>query len=336
MGTKYIDGDLHVKGKLWQNEEEVNVLFVDGNAVDLNNNAVIITSMSGEKIAIINIVREITIWGLANAKKFVNSLSVGIDLRTYSIDNLQLTDAQLTEFVKQTTEQNLMTFEIPAEGGTSRLKEITVTKGNKSIIFNDMTEINIPSVALNTTLNTESITVGSDTLKVMTTDTDQTISGTKTFDSNPIIYGISNSDKSDSIAYFNHYSEEGSSVISTGHFIAYGDDDSSNTLKPTTEYVQAEGGDVDAYYFSTGITLFDANGQVESVKLSYPAKSGTFALTNDLLQVDTDFSLTSTNPLQNKIISERLNNIDATIADLKEYVDNSISQAITNVLTKEF
>ena len=74
-----------------------------------------------------------------------------------------------------------MTFEIPAgEGGTSRLKEITVTKGNKSIIFNDTTEIGIPSVALNTTLNTESITVGSDTLKVMTTNTDQTISSNKT------------------------------------------------------------------------------------------------------------------------------------------------------------
>ena len=105
MGTKYIDGDLHVKGKLWQNEEEVNVLFVDGNTGDTNNNAVIITSISS-KIAILNILRNITSWGLANAKKFVDSLSVGIDLRTHSIDNLQLTDAQIAEFVKQTTEQN--------------------------------------------------------------------------------------------------------------------------------------------------------------------------------------------------------------------------------------
>ena len=286
MGTKYIDGDLHVKGKLWQNEEEVNVLFVDGNAGDTNNNAVIIASMSGEKIATLNILRNITSWGLANAKKFRDSLKVGIDLKTHSIDNLQLTDPQIEEFVKQTTEQNLMTFEIPAEeGGTSRLKEITVTKGNKSIIFNDTTEIEIPSVALNTTLNTESITVGSDTLKVTTTNTDQTISGTKTFDSNPIIYGISNSDKSDSIASFNYDSTEGSSVASTGHFIAYGDNDSSNTLKPTTEYAEVEGADIDAYYFSTGITLFDAEGLAESVKLSYPAKSGTFALTNDIPQV---------------------------------------------------
>ena len=176
-----------------------------------------------------------------------------------------------------------MTFKIPAEeGGTSRLKEITVTKGNKSIIFNDTTEISIPSVALNTTLNTESITVGSDTLKVMTTDTDQTISGIKTFDSYPIIRAISNSDKSDSIASFNYDSTEGSSVASTGHFIAYGDDDSSNTLKPTTEYAEVEGADIDAYYFSTGITLFDAEGLAESVKLSYPSKSGTFALTSDV------------------------------------------------------
>ena len=143
----------------------------------------------------------------------------------------------------------------------------------------------IPSVALNTTLNTESITVGSDTLKVMTTDTDQTISGTKTFDSNPIIYGISNSENNNTIASFNYDSTRGSNVVSTGHFIAYGDDDHSNTLKPTTEYAEAQGGDVDAYYFSTGITLLDAEELVESVKLSYPAKSGTFALTNDLPQV---------------------------------------------------
>ena len=285
MGTKYIDGDLHVKGKLWQNEEEVNVLFVDGNTGDTNNNAVIITSISGEKLATIKVLNTITGWGTANAKKFVDSLSVGIDLRTYSIDNLQLTDPQIAEFVKQTTEQNLMTFKIPAEGVTSRLKEITVTKGNKSIIFNDTTEIDIPSVALNTTLNTESITVGSDTLKVMTTDTDQTISGTKTFTSNPIIYGISNSENNNMIASFNYNSTEGSNVVSTGYFIAYGDDDSSNTLKPTTEYAEAQGSDVDAYYFSTGITLLDAEGLAESVKLSYPAKSGTFALTSDIPQV---------------------------------------------------
>ena len=143
----------------------------------------------------------------------------------------------------------------------------------------------IPSVALNTTLNSESITVGNDTLKVMTTNTDQIISGTKTFNSYPSIPGISNSENNDTIASFNYDSTQGSNVISTGHFTAYGDDDSSNTLKPTTEYAGAQGGDVDAYYFSTGITLIDAEELVESVKLSYPAKSGTFALTNDLPQV---------------------------------------------------
>ena len=119
----------------------------------------------------------------------------------------------------------------------------------------------------------------------MTIDTDQTISGIKTFTSYPIIYGISNSENNNTIASFNYDSTEGSHVGSNGYFIAYGDDDSSNTLKPTTEYAEAQGGDVDAYYFSTGITLIDANDQVESVKLSYPAKSGTFALTNDLPQV---------------------------------------------------
>lgn len=226
-----------------------------------------------------------------------------------------------------------MTFEIPAEeGSTSRLKEITVTKGNKSIIFNDTTEIDIPSVALNIALNTESITVGSDTLKVMTTNTDQTIGGTKTFDSHPIIHGISNSDQTDSIAWFTYSSGEGSSVVSTGHFVAYGDDDSSNTLKPTTEYAEAQGGDVDAYYFSTGIALFEANGQVESVKLSYPAKSGTFALTNDIPTV----SLTTTTGSESITVnSDSLNvatiNTNQTISSNKTIAyGNKTNYALNN------
>lgn len=175
------------------------------------------------------------------------------------------------------------------KGYLGMLKEHTLTLGRTWHLPDASGTIaltsDIPSIALNTTLNTESITVGSDTLKIMTTDTDQTINGTKTFNSYPIIYGISNSENNNTIASFNYDSTEGSDVVSTGHFVAYGDDDSSNTLKPITEYAQAEGGDVDAYYFSTGITLIDAEELVESVKLSYPAKSGTFALTNDLPQV---------------------------------------------------
>ena len=138
MGTKYIEGDLHVKGRLWQNEKEVNVLLID--YTNVNEGGVIITSIADEKLEIIKILRAVTGWGLKEAKDFIDSVSVGTDLTTHIYNGFQLTDTQIAEFVAQTTAQNYMTFSL---GGSSicPLKTVTIPEGKKSIIFNDTTEV---------------------------------------------------------------------------------------------------------------------------------------------------------------------------------------------------
>lgn len=298
MGTKYIDGDLHVKGKLWQNEEEVNVLFVDGNTGNINNNAVIIASMPGSSRDIISILKPIAGWGLANAKKFVDSLSVGIDLRTHSIDNLQLTDPQIAEFVKQTTEQNLMTFKIPAEeGGTSRLKEITVTKGNKSIIFNNATEIDIPNSIplLETVINATAATpltiseiydlysavdTSAKFVKVSYDLLPDDGGGTEMHREEPMILQMNHGLDNTGGQYYSIYAKP---LDSENYCFQASYNNTDHTLSEIT-----------------ATTIFSAKNKKK--------------LTQD---IDTDFSLTSTNPIQNKVISERLKDISNILTHIK-------------------
>lgn len=63
-----------------------------------------------------------------------------------------------------------------------------------------------------------------------------------------------------------------------GHLTVFGDDDNDNSLKPTG---QASISDLDTHYFNTGITLQDADNETTTYKLSFPAKSGTFATLDD-------------------------------------------------------
>lgn len=66
-----------------------------------------------------------------------------------------------------------------------------------------------------------------------------------------------------------------------GHILLYGDADSSDANKPSdkTGFV-----DLDSFYYNTGICLFDADNE-NNYKISFPGKSGTFALTDDLPQI---------------------------------------------------
>ena len=57
----------------------------------------------------------------------------------------------------------------------------------------------------------------------------------------------------------------------------FGDDDSGNPYKPTDK---TGFGDLDTRYFNTGITLQNADDDT-TYKLSFPAKSGTFATLDD-------------------------------------------------------
>ena len=102
----------------------------------------------------------------------------------------------------------------------------------------------------------------------------QTISGRKTFGTAPDISSIYNSTKNSSIVQFTYGANAGSAILSYGHLIAYGDDDSNNSFRPTDK---TGIDDADAYYFNNGITITDANGEDDDVKLSFPPDSGTLA-----------------------------------------------------------
>lgn len=133
---------------------------------------------------------------------------------------------------------------------------------------------------------------GDDT--ILTSSTNQTVGGRKTFSNELTANGNIRTD--DSELYFKVYDEIdsksdtdglcitvnyddnsnniGTSVMTTGHFTAYGDNDDANTNKPTDE---TSSEDLDTDYFNTGITL---RGD-DTYKLSFPAKSGVFATTED-------------------------------------------------------
>lgn len=103
---------------------------------------------------------------------------------------------------------------------------------------------------------------------------DETIEGRKTFGSAPVIFGIYNTTKNALIAKFIYDVSNGSSIISEGHFTALGDDDDSDDDKPEGTFVG------DTHYYNTGIALVDDGDN--AYKLSFPLKSGTFALTSDI------------------------------------------------------
>lgn len=102
----------------------------------------------------------------------------------------------------------------------------------------------------------------------------ETIGGQKTFSNGPVISNIVNASKNGAIAQFYYGTESGTTIASTGHFMAYGDDDDSNSYKPTDKIGMS---DTDTYYFNTGITVTDSDGTKSDVKLSFPPDSGTLA-----------------------------------------------------------
>ena len=72
-------------------------------------------------------------------------------------------------------------------------------------------------------------------------------------------------------------SGEGTRIVTQGHLAVYGDDDGSSQYKPTD---QTGSSDLDTHYFNTGIALYNNDDGI-TYKLSFPAKSGTFATLED-------------------------------------------------------
>ena len=82
------------------------------------------------------------------------------------------------------------------------------------------------------------------------------------------------------IATFKSYTDGETEEVLNGHLVIYGDDDSSNPLKPADKTGLT---DLDAHYFNTGITLDSGGDAADQAKLSFPIKSGTFLLDSDLV-----------------------------------------------------
>ena len=106
-----------------------------------------------------------------------------------------------------------------------------------------------------TSINFGSIPAAGDTQSGIVTTANQVFSGEKYFTSAQTTFG--------------------------GHIILNGDADSSDANKPSDK---TGFGDLDTYYYNTGICLFDADTE-NNYKISYPGKNGTFALTDDLPQI---------------------------------------------------
>lgn len=95
--------------------------------------------------------------------------------------------------------------------------------------------------------------------------------------------------QNNSIAFFGFGEDQedlinyGPVITTTGHLRANGDNDDSNSLKPTPSWDTSDNPDVDAFYFNTGIALHDCDGLWdEDVKLAFPDHSGTLATLSDL------------------------------------------------------
>ena len=106
---------------------------------------------------------------------------------------------------------------------------------------------------------------------------------TNVIDSSDTSLTLNVNNSTSNVAEFGISPDGGTRIVTYGHLTVWGDDDSSNSLKPTG---QASISDLDTHYFNTGITLRDANDNATTYKLSFPAKSGTFATLDDTKKIE--------------------------------------------------
>lgn len=138
---------------------------------------------------------------------------------------------------------------------------------------------------------------------------------------------ITETEINDKLYNYLKVNENGSVLLSSGPLqIFYTDIDFSIYSEQRPNNI-INSGDLDVYFFDTGITCRDYEAD-KYYKYSFPAKSGTFAMTSDIpsaLAIDSELSSTSTNSVQNKVINSALdgkaNKTDIT--DMTYVVDSS-------------
>ena len=140
---------------------------------------------------------------------------------------------------------------------------------------------------------------------------------------------ITKTEINDKLYNYLKVNENGSVLLSSGPLqIFYTDIDFSIYSEQRPNNI-INSGDLDVYFFDTGITCRDYEAD-KYYKYSFPAKSGTFAMTTDIPGVDSSLSSTSTNPVQNKVINSALdgkaNKTDITdMAYVVDISDNAVS-----------
>ena len=143
---------------------------------------------------------------------------------------------------------------------------------------------------------------------------------------------ITETEINDKLYNYLKVNENGSVLLSSGPLqIFYTDIDFSIYSEQRPNNI-INSGDLDVYFFDTGITCRDCEAD-EYYKYSFPAKSGTFAMTSDIpsaLAIDSELSSTSTNSVQNKVINSALdgkaNKTDITdMAYVVDSSDNAVS-----------
>ena len=108
------------------------------------------------------------------------------------------------------------------------------------------------------------------------------VDGDKDYEINSVYAYELTDDELREVAVFQTDGDSGTGLVLNGHLIVYGDDDAGNSQKPAN--VIASGSDIDTTLFNTGVCVYD-NSSDHEYKISFPGKSGTFAVTSDLPQV---------------------------------------------------
>ena len=101
--------------------------------------------------------------------------------------------------------------------------------------------------------------------------------GARTQVANSQTYSNSNVYMANGVLTTKNIHVSGTEATVLGHLTIYGDNDDDNPNKPADQTgISDLGDDLDAYYFNTGIALYN-NGDETTYKLSFPGKSGTLA-----------------------------------------------------------
>ena len=177
------------------------------------------------------------------------------------------------------------TAQTPGYDATFKVPSISVNAKGIVTAIGEHT-VKIPASDNTDTKNTAGSTNDTGTLYLV---------GAKSQAANPQTYSNSNVYMANGVLTAKNIHVSGTEATVLGHLTIYGDNDDDDPKKPVDRTgISATGFDLDAYYFNTGITLCDSDNN-NQYELSFPGKSGTFALTSDIKTINNNSLIGSGN-----------------------------------------